>query len=610
MDVLELASDAEQTASAGRELEMNRTYAHIWWVLKDGALVLNVPDLSPLSRSLLACLGRDEFGLICDVVVDEIWAGRAGDDGEYILSRAPLIKGFRDPRKAPKASFANALKQSEMDADGGYALARIWNESHDDIYQAVSKRLLSYQPSSREEHVRHLDGERFEVIVDQIARQTGLCKRRIAITVKMYVNTSILNRAMDDLQILSDASEEMNLRLTALNKALADVHAMSSVSADWNRVADILMEIVEQMRSEKIAELISLSDAASSLVDVVDQNADFLDYFGARVGSWRPLAYLCTLDSASLVGSADALRAVFDRLRALQGPAADSYGDELKRRAALMDAESDALDAIAAVDKGLIANLPSFDDASTEESVDDSGQLREGSETEDVEVAGSDGEADAQFGRLKARVAELEVELQAERASGIAAENEMADLLKKSEQGERYWRSQYAAAVSQSEDVVAPDALPEGLDEMSMLDVIELIESSLSDRIAFRLNSHSDERSDYYWRPDELYIALQWLANDYRDARLLKGGNPNVAQSLMEANGWFYRPFQSDNKIGMYPEWYRTHYDGREIILKKHIGKGRRLNPSRIIRVAFEFDKLTEKVVVGYIGRHQRDQNS
>ena len=51
----------------------------------------------------------------------------------------------------------------------------------------------------------------------------------------------------------------------------------------------------------------------------------------------------------------------------------------------------------------------------------------------------------------------------------------------------------------------------------------------------------------------------------------------------------------------MYREWYTTTKDGVTYELRKHIGKGTGRD-SNIIRVAFDWDEDSQRVIVGYIG--------
>ena len=74
-------------------------------------------------------------------------------------------------------------------------------------------------------------------------------------------------------------------------------------------------------------------------------------------------------------------------------------------------------------------------------------------------------------------------------------------------------------------------------------------------------------------------------------------------------SGWEYKANQTDITFNMYREWYTTTMDGNTYELRKHIGKGTGRD-SNIIRVAFDWDEDSQRVIVGYIGPHQRNRVS
>jgi hypothetical protein len=63
--------------------------------------------------------------------------------------------------------------------------------------------------------------------------------------------------------------------------------------------------------------------------------------------------------------------------------------------------------------------------------------------------------------------------------------------------------------------------------------------------------------------------------------------------------------------MGRYPDWYKCTYEGRSLDLVEHIGRGntKRQGPNAI-RVAFAWDESSRKIVVGFIGQHQRTGQS
>ncbi len=106
--------------------------------------------------------------------------------------------------------------------------------------------------------------------------------------------------------------------------------------------------------------------------------------------------------------------------------------------------------------------------------------------------------------------------------------------------------------------------------------------------------------------------ALAWLATDYHRVRSDGGGDTaNLDKAIKEAcPGWSYIPHQSAVTIGKFKDWYFTEVDGRKHELAEHVGRGSSGNPQHTIRIAFAWDNDAKKVIVGYVGHHQRSQRS
>jgi hypothetical protein len=68
----------------------------------------------------------------------------------------------------------------------------------------------------------------------------------------------------------------------------------------------------------------------------------------------------------------------------------------------------------------------------------------------------------------------------------------------------------------------------------------------------------------------------------------------------------WYKTSQHDTTMTTYRNSYTTRVGGRTVWLREHIGKGASLDPRRTIRIAFDWDRGLRKVIIGYIGRHQK----
>jgi hypothetical protein len=146
----------------------------------------------------------------------------------------------------------------------------------------------------------------------------------------------------------------------------------------------------------------------------------------------------------------------------------------------------------------------------------------------------------------------------------------------------------------------------------SLLQIFQEAEAGRPDRLAFRPNNHSDR--DYpYDRPDQVRAAVRWLVGAYWETRagLRRADHRELDDRLRKACGWGYKTSQSSSTVGRFRSWYETTYEGRRLVVLEHIGRGntKRQGPHSI-RIGFTWDEDTRKVVVGFVGQHQRNRDS
>ena len=141
-------------------------------------------------------------------------------------------------------------------------------------------------------------------------------------------------------------------------------------------------------------------------------------------------------------------------------------------------------------------------------------------------------------------------------------------------------------------------------------DAVALAGKLFPDRLAIALNSKSDKRSQFQ-KPQEVFDALAWLATAYHHRRANPGGSPDFDKLLKEScPGWSYKSSQTEITREQFEEWYTTMWEGRRYVLNPHLGKGISYDPQNTIRIAFDWDDDRKRVVVGYIGMHQRNRKS
>jgi len=101
-------------------------------------------------------------------------------------------------------------------------------------------------------------------------------------------------------------------------------------------------------------------------------------------------------------------------------------------------------------------------------------------------------------------------------------------------------------------------------------------------------------------------LALEWIATNYRSARTGERRCSDLGEDCKNACGFHFSAHQSDVTVSKYKEDYRTVWNGKKYELRAHIGKGNGRNPESTIRIAFFFDEVSSKAVIGFFGQHQQ----
>ncbi len=99
-----------------------------------------------------------------------------------------------------------------------------------------------------------------------------------------------------------------------------------------------------------------------------------------------------------------------------------------------------------------------------------------------------------------------------------------------------------------------------------------------------------------------MWDALAWLATAHCD-----GNDHRIGEAC---SGWTYKTSQREESIAKYREWYETLSDGKTWYLAAHIGKGTSRDPRHTIRIGFVRDEEGNRVVLEFIGLHQRNRQS
>ena len=165
-----------------------------------------------------------------------------------------------------------------------------------------------------------------------------------------------------------------------------------------------------------------------------------------------------------------------------------------------------------------------------------------------------------------------------------------------------YWREQSHA---KSAPVDAQPAGPESVG--SVFEAINWAKERYPDELVFAFNSKSDEETPYE-APTEVARALEWLATTFLDARTAVCPCPDLKKSIREHCGgaWFWMGGQSDYTVSKYDGDYHCQYAGKRHEVGEHVGTGKSKDPRETIRIAFCYLEDEQKILIGYVGQHQR----
>ena len=126
------------------------------------------------------------------------------------------------------------------------------------------------------------------------------------------------------------------------------------------------------------------------------------------------------------------------------------------------------------------------------------------------------------------------------------------------------------------------------------------------DALAYAFNSKSAHEDYPYQRPDQVYLGLKFLATTLREALAKRTPHPDLPGECRRQCGLRYSPNQSPTTMGQFPEGYRTVWRGEEVTLERHVGRGNNKDPRLSVRIAFHYDADEDRIVVGFLGQHQR----
>ena len=382
------------------------------------------------------------------------------------------------------------------------------------------------------------------------------------------------------------------------------LESLPADSSEWDDLVPRFAQDITSLILRKEDERSNLAAMTSMLTDIKAAHAEALEFFQADTSDWSDSKAAWVESRETLWQQAKSLKQAFEeyaeatrsggnlaeerRLREQREQLEKAIESRVKRiNELLQEAESPAESVRSMSLQDFIAGL--------EEIANEVIRGESATDGEDNPEEGSGADYSQERDTLKERLARLEEK-----------NREMEGEVHRLQRQVTLWRSSYETE-RQSRDDSEPDPIP--AEFTSVAHVLQVAEKRFADRLLFKFNSASDSSHPYDY-PADVWNALEWLATTYYDSRTGANSVPNLDDSLREVSRFHYTPFQSNNTIGMYPESYFARVDGHKIPLKEHIGAGVDRKPTNTIRIAFNWDKQSDKVIVGYIGLHQHNRKT
>lgn len=550
------------------------------------------------------------------------------NDFRDVFRAGKPIPGFNnDPLRAvPPLLKQHILERVERDLDFERLIVGVWTNTEPQMRVAVNEHLDSlggqiYDSDEIDEdfwdaQVSLLTEKHDSYDEDDILLMTKVCYAHAKIQADSQKESAEEGADSQRARIGPDTVER------SLNDLLVSLRDLPATLPLWRESVPQFVESLSEIIDQKNDDLLQLKDVVDDLDHIQSTFKTELAFFRHGGEDWDTLLLATVLATAHGIDESTrkvtALKKTISSYRQIK-ERADTLAEERERREQRHELE----EAI----EGMLNEIDELSHATVADSGPTSGPAEQIQQQAQPEAASElRKELDALRGEYEAlldsnraierdtaslseanRVLQGEVTgLNADKRALAGEVAELKDQLRITELQELNWRSAYEAEMS-SKDTPAPEPIPSEIG--SIRQALGLARTRYGDRLAIRLNKKSDP--DYgYMRPKEVWDALEWLATVYHptqtgDARVI-----DLNESIRNTcSGWEYKANQTDITFNMYREWYTTTKDGTTYELRKHIGKGTGRD-SNIIRVAFDWDEDSQRVIVGYIGPHQRNRVS
>ncbi|MBX3730401.1 MAG: hypothetical protein KF858_14575 [Candidatus Sumerlaeia bacterium] len=147
----------------------------------------------------------------------------------------------------------------------------------------------------------------------------------------------------------------------------------------------------------------------------------------------------------------------------------------------------------------------------------------------------------------------------------------------------------------------------------SLLEVQEWVEEHYGGRLVLLPRALRGARESVYRDPPLVYKCLQFLATEYRDARVGEESTQEAPQESIRRLGVELTRSISPSRAGQEGDTYFVHWPtskDRRWFLEWHLKKGTSHDPRESLRIYFFWDAQREQVVVGWMTSHLENRFS
>lgn len=574
------------------------------------------------------------------------------------------IPGFRTASLAPPHMLRDPIRHSLMGSDKlAVAVLEVWVESHQPLREIVQERIddigayigVSAEPTDLSKNGlkgnwpnRSWDRERerFATLNDDYDEDD------LAL---MMCYVSGLLPGMEDSDGESEAASEAAEQLPDILKLLAlcavDLESLPVSAPEWESDIPEFAEKIANTVSAKREERSRAATLDSFIADIRDEFSPELAYLESDIASWSANSLPSGGDIARALGTCEELRSALVGFRAVrESPPAATRSEEAERRKKNDELEELALVLLERIGRLMSGNPMPEDDpprkadraksdstedadirgvdvSQTSQSIDafpvfESEQLyRENlslqserdklrGENErlraEVQRLGADNRSlDGDVESLRSQNRTLSNDLQFLRADKTDIERNVGNLQSQLADKDREVETWRRAFEDESQKPrLTVEEVPRQVGTVG--DAVNYAREMFPDRLLLRPNSKSVIQGNPFERPEDVWLALEWLATTYHGAKMGESSVPDFDLSIREMCGWWYKSDQHETTRNKYRDWYTTRVNGDRRWMLEHIGTGASKDARHTIRIAFDWDREEKVVVVGYIGQHQR----